>query len=100
MRAWSLLLVDSADPTGPRSCAPSPATLVQPVARRRRPAILAAGAGLPATAAPGGALVLEPTVVPVRPLADYAIGGLSSPRRRRRWHPGWPLVCAGSSSPR
>jgi hypothetical protein len=39
--------------------------------------ILGAGAGLPAKAAPGGALVLELPVVPVRPLSDYAIGGLS-----------------------
>ena len=39
--------------------------------------ILAAGAGLPATAGPGDALVLELPAVPVRPLADYAIGGLS-----------------------
>jgi hypothetical protein len=39
--------------------------------------ILAAGVGLPATAAPGGALVLELPAVPVRPLADYAIGGQS-----------------------
>jgi transposase len=39
--------------------------------------ILGAGTGLPARTAPGGALVLELPVVPVRPLADYAIGGLS-----------------------
>ena len=39
--------------------------------------ILGAGAGLPATAAPGGALILELPAVPVRPLSDYAIGGLS-----------------------
>jgi transposase len=38
--------------------------------------ILGAGAGLPAKAAPGDALVLELPVVPVRPLSDYAIGGL------------------------
>jgi len=38
--------------------------------------ILGAGAGLPAQAAPGDALVLELPVVPVRPLSDYAIGGL------------------------
>ena len=36
-----------------------------------------AGAGLPAKTAPGGALVLELPAVPVRPLSDYAIGGLS-----------------------
>jgi hypothetical protein len=40
--------------------------------------ILAAGAGVPGAAAgPGDALVLDLPVVPVRPLADYAIGGLS-----------------------
>jgi hypothetical protein len=39
--------------------------------------ILSAGAGLPATAAPGDALVLQLPAVPVRPLSDYAIGGLS-----------------------
>jgi hypothetical protein len=39
--------------------------------------ILGAGAGQPAKAAPGGALVLELPVVPVRPLSDYAIRGLS-----------------------
>ena len=40
--------------------------------------ILAAGAGLPGRKTePGDALVLELPVVPVRPLSDYAIGGLS-----------------------
>jgi hypothetical protein len=40
--------------------------------------ILRAGAGIPGPAAePGDALVLDLPVVPVRPLADYAIGGLS-----------------------
>ena len=40
--------------------------------------ILGAGAGPPGpTAEPGDALVLDLPVVPVRPLADYAIGGLS-----------------------
>ena len=39
--------------------------------------ILAAGAGLPAMAGPGDALVLELPAVPVRPLSDYAIGGLA-----------------------
>src|SRR6516162_4983838 len=40
--------------------------------------ILGAGAGVPGPAAePGDALVLDLPVVPVRPLADYAIGGLS-----------------------
>ena len=40
--------------------------------------ILAAGAGLPGPKAqPGNALVVDLPVVPVRPLADYAIGGLS-----------------------
>ena len=40
--------------------------------------ILAAGAGGPADRrAAGDALVLELPAVPVRPLADYAIGGLS-----------------------
>jgi len=38
--------------------------------------ILAAGAGLPARTGPGGALILELPAVPVRPLWDYAIGGL------------------------
>ena len=38
---------------------------------------LAAGAGLPAKAAAGDALILELPAVPVRPLSDYAIGGLS-----------------------
>ena len=38
--------------------------------------ILAAGAGLPARAAAGDALILELPAVPVRPLSDYAIGGL------------------------
>ena len=39
--------------------------------------ILAAGPGTPAPRAAGDALVLELPVVPVRPLSDYAIGGLS-----------------------
>jgi transposase len=40
--------------------------------------ILGAGAGLPGPKAePGDALVLDLPAVPVRPLADYAIGGLS-----------------------
>jgi transposase len=40
--------------------------------------ILSAGAGVPGTAAePGDALVVDLPVVPVRPLADYTIGGLS-----------------------
>jgi hypothetical protein len=39
--------------------------------------ILAAGAGLPATAGPGQALVLELPSVPVRPLSHYAVGGLA-----------------------
>jgi transposase len=39
--------------------------------------ILAAGAGLPDTAGPGEALVLTLPAVPVRPLSDYAVGGLS-----------------------
>ena len=40
--------------------------------------ILSAGAGLPGPkTVPGDALVLDLPVVPVRPLADYAIGGLS-----------------------
>jgi hypothetical protein len=39
--------------------------------------ILAAGTGLPARTGPGDALVLELPAVPVRPLSDYAIGGLS-----------------------
>jgi hypothetical protein len=39
--------------------------------------ILAADAGLPAKAAVGDALILELPAVPVRPLSDYAIGGLS-----------------------
>jgi hypothetical protein len=40
--------------------------------------ILSAGAGVPGPAAePGEALVVDLPVVPVRPLADYAIGGLS-----------------------
>ena len=40
--------------------------------------ILGVGAGVPGpTAEPGDALVLDLPVVPVRPLADYAIGGLS-----------------------
>jgi hypothetical protein len=38
--------------------------------------ILAAGAGLPARTGPGDALILELPAVPVRPLSDYAIGGL------------------------
>ncbi|MGH3281960.1 MAG: IS21 family transposase [Trebonia sp.] len=48
---------------------------------RWRPAdvrsILAAGAGVPEPRVPGGALNLDLPAVPVRPLADYAIGGLS-----------------------
>jgi transposase len=49
---------------------------------RWRPAdvrsILAAGAGVPAPGVPAGdALILDLPVVPVRPLADYAIGALS-----------------------
>jgi hypothetical protein len=39
--------------------------------------ILAAGPGTPAPRAAGDALVLELPVVPVRPLSDYALGGLS-----------------------
>jgi transposase len=39
--------------------------------------ILAAGPGTADPRPPGDALVLELPVVPVRPLADYAIGGLS-----------------------
>jgi hypothetical protein len=40
--------------------------------------ILGAGAGLPGPKTdPGAALVLDLPAVPVRPLADYAIGGLS-----------------------
>ncbi len=39
--------------------------------------ILAAGAGLPEHAGPGSALILELPAVPVRPLADYAIGSPS-----------------------
>jgi hypothetical protein len=39
--------------------------------------ILAAGAGVPEPAAAGGMLVLQVPAVPVRPLADYAIGALS-----------------------
>ena len=38
--------------------------------------ILAAGAGTADPRAAGGALILELPVVPVRPLSDYAIGGL------------------------
>ena len=48
---------------------------------RWRPAdvrsILAAGAGVPEPRVPGDALNLDLPAVPVRPLADYAIGGLS-----------------------
>ena len=49
---------------------------------RWRPAdvrsILAAGAGVPEPRVPAGdALILDLPLVPVRPLADYAIGGLS-----------------------
>ena len=48
---------------------------------RWRPAdvrsILAAGAGLPEPKPAGSALALELPPVPVRPLADYSIGGLS-----------------------
>jgi Mu transposase, C-terminal domain len=36
--------------------------------------ILAAGAGVPEPADPGGTLILELPAVPIRPLADYAIG--------------------------
>jgi hypothetical protein len=39
--------------------------------------ILAAGPGTPDPRAAGDALVLELPVVPVRPLADYALGGLA-----------------------
>jgi len=39
--------------------------------------ILAAGPGTAAPRPAGDALVLELPVVPVRPLSDYAIGGLS-----------------------
>ena len=39
--------------------------------------ILAAGPGIPDPAEPGSALILELPAVPVRPLADYAIGALS-----------------------
>ena len=40
--------------------------------------ILAAGAGVPGPGVPAGdALILDLPAVPVRPLADYAIGGLS-----------------------
>jgi transposase len=39
--------------------------------------ILAAGAGAPQPAAPGDALALHLPAVPVRPLADYALGSLS-----------------------
>ena len=40
--------------------------------------ILAAGAGLPERQVPAGdTLILDLPTVPVRPLADYAIGGLS-----------------------
>ena len=39
--------------------------------------ILGAGAGIPEPTAAGDALVLDLPVVPVRPLADYAIGALS-----------------------
>jgi hypothetical protein len=39
--------------------------------------ILAAGPGTADPRAAGDALVLELPVVPVRPLSDYAIGGLS-----------------------
>jgi hypothetical protein len=40
--------------------------------------ILAAGAGVPGPRVPAGdALILDLPAVPVRPLADYAIGGLS-----------------------
>ena len=48
---------------------------------RWRPAdvrsILAAGVGVPEPRVPGDALNLDLPAVPVRPLADYAIGGLS-----------------------
>jgi len=39
--------------------------------------ILAAGPGTADSRAAGDTLVLELPVVPVRPLSDYAIGGLS-----------------------
>jgi len=39
--------------------------------------ILAAGAGAPEPRAAGDALALGLPAVPVRPLADYAIGSLS-----------------------
>jgi transposase len=39
--------------------------------------ILAAGAGAPQPRTPGDALILDLPAVPVRPLADYAISGLS-----------------------
>ena len=48
---------------------------------RWRPAdvrsILAAGAGVPEPRVPGDPLIVDLPAVPVRPLADYAIGGLS-----------------------
>jgi hypothetical protein len=40
--------------------------------------ILAAGTGLPEPSTAGDALVLELPVVPVRPLADYAIGATNT----------------------
>jgi hypothetical protein len=40
--------------------------------------ILAAGAGVPERQVPAGdTLILDLPAVPVRPLGDYAIGGLS-----------------------
>jgi len=54
------------------------ALLVHQAGRIGRYDILGAGAGVPGPKAePGDALVLDLPVVPVRPLADYAIGGLS-----------------------
>ena len=41
--------------------------------------ILAAGAGTPQPSPPGDALVLHLPVVPVRPLADYAIEAMGDP---------------------
>ena len=50
---------------------------VRPVARRRRALPLGRRARDSRSPACGNALVLELPAVPVRPLADYAIGGLS-----------------------
>jgi Integrase core domain len=75
---------------------------------RRRRSILAAGAGLPAKAAPGGALVLELPAVPVRPLPttrsgschDRAAAAGTRPGRRaappqaRRDAPARPPSCS------